>query len=197
VSERPEPVIRGRRTWLRPAERADIPSMVAWFNDWSMSRFIATRAPMSEALEERWFERMLDGQGTRGWHFLICRLDDDRPIGTIGLFEIDLTNGNAGIGISIGPPGDRGIGLGTDALEALLDFGFGRLRLERLWLDVYDFNAAAIRSYEKAGFLREGVARHGTFREGRYIDVVEMAILRDEWAACRAADPFPGEWPPA
>lgn len=196
MTRRPEPVLRGRRTFLRAAERSDIPVMVPWLNDYGMSRFITTRAPMSVAQEERWFDGMLERQGANAWFFVICRHGDDTPVGTLGLFEVDPTNGSAGIGISLGDPANFGQGLGTDALEALLDFGFGRLRLERLWLDVYDFNERAIRSYEKAGFVREGVGRHGAYRDGKFVDVVAMAILRDEWAARRAADPFPGPWPP-
>lgn len=191
-----EPVIHGRLTFLRPAERADVPTLVRWFNDVETTRFLSARAPMGLALEERWFEGMLERQGQSGWFFLICRLVDARPVGTIGLFDIDLTNGSTGIGITIGERDDLGKGLGTDALESLLDFGFGRLRLERMWLDVYDFNERAIASYRKAGFQHEGMARHGAYRDGRFVDVVAMAILRDEWTARRAADPFPGPWPP-
>jgi RimJ/RimL family protein N-acetyltransferase len=197
VTHQPEPIVHGRRTFLRAAERVDVPKIVPWFNDRATTRFISARAPMSIAQEERWFEGMLERQGKDAWFFLICRLGDDAPIGTIGLFDIDQTNGSAGLGISLGAPTDTGQGLGTDALEALLDFGFGQLRLERLWLHVYDFNERAIRSYEKAGFVREGVARHGAYRDGRFIDVVAMSILRDEWAARRAAEPFPGPVPPA
>lgn len=196
MTHRPEPMIRGRRTFLRAAERADVPALVPWFNDQTTMQYLNGRAPLSAAQEERWFEGMLERQGTTDWYFLICRLGDDTPIGTIGLLQVDLTNGSAGCGITIGDPSDTGQGLGTDALEALVDFGFARLRLERMWLDVYDFNERAIRSYEKAGFVREGAARHGAYRDGRFVDVVGMAILRDEWTARRAAEPFPGPWPP-
>jgi RimJ/RimL family protein N-acetyltransferase len=193
---RGEPVLRGRRTFLRPAEREDVPLLVRWFNDYGMSRFLSARAPMGQALEERWWERMTEAQGDGHWYFLICRLEDGEPIGNLGLFEIDVVNGSAGIGITIGEETDRGHGLGTDAMETLLDFGFGRLRLHRMWLDAYDFNERAIRSYEKAGFVREGMARHGAYRDGEFVDVVAMSILRDEWAARRAAEPFPGPWRP-
>jgi diamine N-acetyltransferase len=193
----PEPVIRGRRTYLRAIERDDVPRFVRWFNDRGTTQFLNARAPMGEAEEERWFERHLAAQGKEHWIFVICRLEDGEAIGNIGLHVIDEQNGSAGVGIAIGEPGQRSQGLGTDALESLLDFGFARLRLERIWLDVYDFNARAIAAYEKAGFVREGAARHGAYRDGRFVDVVSMAILRDEWVARRAADPFPGPWPPA
>lgn len=175
------PMIRGELVYLRPAERADIPIFVRWFNDAETNSFLSMRAPLSIELEEDWFERAVAQQGKDGYHFVICRLDDDRPIGTIGLFALDHVNGSAGMGITIGEKELWGQGFGGDALNALLDFGFGELRLERIWLDVYDFNTRARRSYEKCGFTLEGTKRHAFYRNGRHIDVQLMAILRAEW----------------
>jgi len=36
-----------------------------------------------------------------------------------------------------------------------------------------------MRAYEKAGFVREGVMRQAVFRDGRYVDVIMMAVLRE------------------
>ena len=180
-----EPQIAHGAVYLRGAERSDIPQFVRWMNDWRTTQTLALRAPMSIASEEAWFERMLADQGKGGYMFVACLLEDDRALGTIGLFELDLVDGSAGLGISIGDPADRGKGHGTDSLRALLAFGFGQLRLERIWLDVYDLNPGARRVYERVGFVHEGVLRHAAFREGRYLDVHRMAILADEW---RAAD---------
>jgi len=176
------PMIRGERVYLRASERSDIPFFVRWFNDSETSSFLSMRAPLSLPLEENWFERMVEGQGREGYHFVICLLEDERPIGTIGLFAIDHLNGGAGMGITIGEKALWGKGLGTDALNALLDFTFGELRMERVWLDVYEFNARARRSYEKCGFVLEGTKRRGFYRRGSYVDVQLMSILRDEWA---------------
>lgn len=183
-----EPMIAHGSVYLRPAERSDVPLFVAWFNDYATSRTLGLRAPMSIPMEEQWFERAVADQGKSGYHFVACLLEDDRPIGTIGLFDLDLNNGNAGLGISIGSAADRGRGLGTDMLRALLEWAFGQLRLERVWLDVYDFNSGARRVYERVGFVEEGVLRHAIFREGAYRDIHRMAILREEWGAAGAAD---------
>ena len=134
-------------------------------------------------MEEAWFERMVADQGKGGYLFTACLLADDRPIGNVGLFDLDLVNGSAGLGIMIGVPGDRGRGYGTDMLEALVGFGFASLRLERIWLDVYDFNPGARRVYERVGFQHEGVRRHAFFREGRFVDAHQMSILSGEWRA--------------
>ena len=178
-----EPMIQRSAVYLRPAERSDIPLFVAWFSDWRTVRTLGLRAPISIASEEQWFERMLADQGKGGYLFVTCLLEDDRPVGNIGLFDLELHNGGAGLGITIGSPDDRGRGLGSDALRAMLGFAFGQLRLERVWLDVYDSNPGARRVYERTGFVAEGTLRHAVFREGRYLDVVRMAILADEWRA--------------
>ena len=57
------------------------------------------------------------------------------------------------------------------------------LRLERVWLDVYDFNARARLVYERVGFVHEGTQRHAIFRHGRFADVHRMAVLAGEWRA--------------
>jgi diamine N-acetyltransferase len=177
------PVIRGERVYLRGSERSDIPTFVRWFNDGEYLQYLGMRAPMSEASEEQWFNEMTTHEGKDAYHFVMCRLEDDKSIGTIGLFQIDQLNGSAGIGIGIGEKPLWGQGYGTDAMFALLDFGFGQLRLERMWLEVYDYNARARRSYEKCGFALEGTERHAIFRHGEYHDMHLMSILRNEWAA--------------
>ena len=182
-----EPQIQHGRVFLRPAEREDIPRFVAWFSDWRTTRTLALRAPMSIASEERWFEGMLAAQGKDAFFFVACLLEDDRPLGTVGLHELDLPNGGAGLGISIGAEADRGRGYGTDTLRALLGFGFDHLRLERIWLDVYDMNPGARHVYERVGFIYEGTLRRAVYREGRYLDVIRMAILAEEWRAQVAA----------
>ena len=66
-----------------------------------------------------------------------------------------------------------------------MGFGFASLRLERIWLDVFDFNPGARRVYERVGFLHEGVLRPAIFREGQFFDDHRMAILSGEWRARR------------
>jgi len=179
----PLPVLRGSLVYLRASERSDVDAFVRWFNDGETLRFVGMHDPLSVALEERWFERMLESQGRDAYHFVICLRSDQRSIGTIGFFDIDPLNGSAEVGITIGDKALWGKGYGTDAMNVLVDFGFGTLRLERIQLRVYDFNTRARRSYEKSGFVLEGTQRHAAFKEGAYHDVQLMSLLREEWAA--------------
>ena len=176
-------MIRGQQVYLRPAEREDLPHFVRWLNDGETSRDLAIRSPLSLALEESWFERLLQDHGRSRYHFVICLRADGRAIGAISLEDVDRENGNAAFGIVIGEPDDWGKGYGTEATRAICDFAFGELRLERVYLDVYASNPAGRRVYEKAGFVHEGTQRHTHFARGTFHDVHRMAILRDEWLA--------------
>jgi RimJ/RimL family protein N-acetyltransferase len=179
----PVPILRGERVYLRSAERSDLSLFVRWLADAEVAHHLAVRSPISEAMEAKWFDQMVEQQGRDRYHFVICLLSDGRPIGATDLREINLEDGRAAFGIVIGEKDHWNQGYGTDALSAICDFGFGQLRLERIQLDVYADNARAQRSYEKAGFRSEGTLRHGHFSDGRFVDVERMALLRDEWQA--------------
>jgi len=188
VPER-RPIIRGELVYLRAPERSDIGDFVRWFNDADVLHNLAMSAPMSEAAETVWFDRMLERQGSTDYHFVICVLADDRAIGTAGLHGIDQVNGSAEFGIAIGEKSEWDKGYGTDALRAICDFGFGELRLERIGLLVYEGNSRGRRAYEKAGFTIEGTMRRAHYAHGRHEDVHVMGLLRDEWQALSPRSP--------
>jgi RimJ/RimL family protein N-acetyltransferase len=179
----PVPILRGELVYLRPAERSDLEIFVRWLSDAEVARHLAVRSPISQAMEERWFGELVEHQGRDRYHYVICLLEDGRPIGATDLREINLEDGRAAFGIVIGEKDQWNHGYGTDALNALCDFGFGQLRLERIELDVYADNQRAQRSYEKAGFRHEGSLRHGHFADGRFLDVERLALLREDWLA--------------
>jgi RimJ/RimL family protein N-acetyltransferase len=179
----PTPIIRAERIYLRPAERSDLPIFIRWLNDAEVTRQLAVRSPISGAMEEKWFEKVVETQGTDHYHFVICLIDGERPIGATDLRDLDLENGHAGFGIVIGEKAEWNKGYGTEALQAICDFGFGQLRLERIWLEVYEPNKAGHRAYQKAGFSEEGTFRHAHFLDGQHLDAVVMSLLRDEWLA--------------
>jgi RimJ/RimL family protein N-acetyltransferase len=177
------PVLRGARVFLRPAERSDIPTFVAWFSDADVVETLGSRAPMSLQGEQEWYDHLQAEQGKSRWHLVICLRATGEAIGTAGLESIDHVNGHAELGISIGDRARWDQGFGTEAMEVLLDFAFGELRLERVYLYVMSFNPRARHVYEKVGFQLEGTLRRALLRHGRFHDIELMAILRDEWLA--------------
>jgi RimJ/RimL family protein N-acetyltransferase len=186
------PMLRGERVWLRAAEKADYVNDAPLVSDAETGHLLGLKHPVSGEGGEQFAQQVLSQQGTTAFAFTICLLADDRRIGNVMLRNIDRENGAAEMSIVIGDKASQGQGLGTDALNCLLDFGFGELRLERIYLHVFDYNPRAMRSYQKAGFRTDAVLRHARFHHGRHHDVHLMAILRDDWLAMdrrRAWDP--------
>jgi RimJ/RimL family protein N-acetyltransferase len=91
--------------------------------------------------------------------------------------------GSAFITRMIVHPDHRGRGVGPEMLRGILAQGFKKFELHRVELNVYDFNTAGIRCYEKAGFRKEGLMRGTTFTGREYWNAYRMAILEDEWRA--------------
>jgi RimJ/RimL family protein N-acetyltransferase len=72
-------------------------------------------------------------------------------------------------------------GYGTEAVRLVAKHGFNTLNLNRIFLHVFENNPRAIRAYEKAGFSHEGRKRQAEFKDGKYIDVLVMSMLRNEF----------------
>jgi RimJ/RimL family protein N-acetyltransferase len=111
--------------------------------------------------------------------FAIETLADRTPIGGCGLTDVEPPSRRASFGIWIGKP-YWGRGYGTDATRTICRFGFRQMNLHRIELNVFAWNAGAIRAYEKAGFVLEGTRREDTFAGGQHVDALLMGILEDE-----------------
>jgi diamine N-acetyltransferase len=178
VPERP--IIRGEKIWLRALEASDV--MEHPIDDAELAHFAGFRRSFSRQETERFLQKLASA-GDESINFSICVLGEEEAIGSVGLRDIDRVNGSAEVAIFIGDRKRWGQGLGTDAMRAMLDFAFGEMRLERVWLRVFDYNPRAVRSYEKAGFQREVVLRHDRFHRGAHHDTHLMAIIRPDWEA--------------
>jgi len=94
-------------------------------------------------------------------------------VGSASLFDFDLFARHAEAGISL-KRNARGRGIGTAAIVQLVEFRFARHNLRRIHLQAIASNIAAIRAYEKAGFLIEGRQRQHAWVRGTYEDIVRM-----------------------
>jgi RimJ/RimL family protein N-acetyltransferase len=185
----PTPIIRAGRVQLRPFEASDAELYRGWRADARPSAPAGwrERAPLSLAQVEARIARVTKEQGTDVFTFVICIAPDARPIGEVMLADVDRINGIAELGIFIGDVDEWGKGYGTDAVNAIVDFAFGELRLERVWLNVATDNPRARRAYDKVGFVEEATVRHDRYEGGRHTTGLVMSIVRGEWEARRAA----------
>ena len=173
-------MIYGEKTRLRRIEREDIPTFVRWFADPEVRSFLLVNSPISHAQEEKWFERKLEDDDSE--LFAIETLDGTH-IGNIELLSFRQIHRRAELGVVLGEKAYWGQGYGSDAIRALLRFGFEELNLHRIQLRVYEDNERAIRAYQKCGFQLEGRLRDAIYRRGRYYDLLMMGVLDHEFAA--------------
>jgi RimJ/RimL family protein N-acetyltransferase len=175
-------MLTGKKVRLRAYRREDLPLALEYINEPEVKTnlVIGIPLPMKPEDEEKWYESLSISK-PETFSFAIETLDEPRYIGGCGLNKIDWKNRVAQVGIFIGLELYRGQGYGTDAMNVLLRFIFDQMNMNKVRLEVFSFNARAIKSYEKCGFVREGVMRQELFRDGQYHDIVAMGILRDEW----------------
>ena len=173
-------MIHAGRARLRATDTSDLPIFVRWLNDPEVRHYLLLWRPQSLLDEERWFHSISHNSSDL---VLVAEVDEGgetKPIGAVALHRIDWKNGSAELAIQIGEKDYWGEGYGTELVRAMVQYAFDEMRLFRIELDVFVYNERAKRCYEKVGFQLEGVRRKALFRNGEYIDVIRMGILRDE-----------------
>ncbi len=185
--------IVGELVALGPLVKALLPLYSRWINDLATARNLGLWRPQTLEQEQAWYDEAPAAE--HSVTFTLIERATWRPIGTIGLNDIDHRNGRAELGIMIGEPECRGKGYGTEATRLLLDYAFTALGLHNVMLRVFSFNTAAIRAYERAGFREFGRRRECYLMNERLWDDVHMECLSTEFSSPVLAQAFALEKP--
>lgn len=177
-------VFDGEMVRLTHVQRESLPAFMRWFRDYEIQSLLDVNVivPVTDEVEQEYYEHVTRKSDDE-FHFSIRTLEGDHLIGNCSLFGVNHKNRSAEFGIVIGEKEYWGKGYGSDAARVILRFAFEEVNLNRVQLEVFGYNTRAIRSYEKVGFVREGVRREVVFRAGKYHDVIVMAVLREQWVA--------------
>ncbi|MBI3161177.1 MAG: GNAT family N-acetyltransferase [Chloroflexi bacterium] len=155
-----------------------------WTRDSELTRLMDASAMRlaSAKTASSFFEKQLGDVTPMQYYFTIRALDDNRLLGDINLDVVNNWLGrNAFVGLAIGSREHWGKGYGTDAMKVMLRFAFTEINLNRVTLNVFEYNPRAIRSYEKAGFKHEGRLRGALLKDGKRYDMLYMGVLYDDW----------------
>ena len=180
------PRLYGKQIMLREYRSDDIAGIRNWTNDQESVRYLSARywMPQSYADAADFLEHATHA-GSNGAYFVIASLEDETYLGQIDLFSINWKLRAAEMAIVMGSETRRGKGIGCEAITLLLQYAFTMLGLERVELEVATENVRAIRCYERAGLVHEGVKRHAFMIGGQYTDLAVMAALSGDWQAQR------------
>lgn len=164
--------------YLRPMTWDDTDLIVKWRNSDAVRLNFIYQEPFTREGHENWIRNMVEtGKVVQ---MIICETRDDTPLGSVYIRDIDRRHNKAEYGIFIGEESARGRGIGTAAAALMLEYCFREEKLHRVYLRAFASNARAIRSYEKAGFVREGLLRDDVCIEGEYRDIVWMAAVNPD-----------------
>ena len=110
----------------------------------------------------------------------IVHKGDAKFIGTCGFAECHLSDSRAEIGYALSQKYWRQ-GYMSEAIAAVIDFGFRTMNLNRVEASCKVENIASSRVMEKVGMQFEGILREHKFIKGQYWDLKIYSILRQEF----------------
>ena len=172
-------IIKGEKVILIPVRLEDAARFVKWFNDPDVNKFMNYRG-MTLAFEKKFIKNRLTSKPKDVVHLCIETVAGVH-IGACSIESISKANNHGTFGIIIGDKNYWNQGLGTEAAKLIIDYGFKKLKLHRIDLDVYAYNPRAIKVYKRLGFKLEGKKREHAFWKGKYYDAWLMSILNKEW----------------
>lgn len=168
---------------LRPLETEDSKDFYLWANDRDVTQFsLSSYAyPQSQSDIVKWLSTINNNAKTIS--FGICCQETGNLVGYAGISSISVLNRSGEYFILIGNKQYWGKGIATEVTKLITEYGFKTLGLHRIELTAFVTNQSAIRAYEKAGYQHEGIKRQSGYRNGQFIDKVQMATLCHEWFA--------------
>ncbi|HET6209702.1 MAG TPA: GNAT family protein [Jatrophihabitans sp.] len=178
-------MIQGERVLLRALQPEDYPRLTVFKNDVEFELLGGGDPPRPRTLATvtEFFDELVKDKSSVNFAIEV----DGVFIGDCGLFHFDQRAGTAELGIGIGDRDYQGNGYGREAVTLLVDYGFRLLNLRKIWLETLAYNERAIRSYQAVGFVEEGRQRAHVWSDGRYADLVLMALFATDFVATAPA----------
>jgi len=173
---------------LEPLAADHLDGIMSWINDPAVTFYFANFGKdLSREEEAAYIEKMQSSSDDR----LFSAFGDvdlqgapaslPRYLGQFGLSQIYWPARTARLGVMM-PAYAGGHGVAARACQHLLERAFGELGLNKVWLIVRSDNAKGLHLWTKVGFRCEGVLKQEYWAQGRYFDMLRMAILASEFA---------------
>lgn len=175
------PFIKGKQIYLRSLVDSDGEGKYpTWFNDAEVCHGNSHHI-FPYTLEEA---HAYIQEANRGRHHLILAIitsKNDTHIGNIAFDNINYINRTAELTIVIGDKSCWKNGYGKEAAKLICDHGFMYLNLNRITCGTFEDNQGMRKLAEYLGMREEGRRRHAVYKYGRYVDVIEYGVLKNEY----------------
>jgi len=178
------PTLETERLVLRELTVTDAEHVFGFFSDPQVMQFYDceafTTVEDAKMLIRRFCQWFANQQGFR-WGIAL-KSDPHMIVGTCGLFGWNKSWRTATLGYELSRLYWRR-GIMTEAVRALLTYGFREMELNRIRATVVTANVASANLLEKLSFQKEGLLREAQFVNGKFDDLFSYALLGKDWAA--------------
>jgi RimJ/RimL family protein N-acetyltransferase len=163
---------------LAPLSLEAAPRMLAWMQDAEVAGNIGlSREPSLEGTLA-WLEKAQAAETVIAFAILLR----GQHVGNVVFDQLERHLGLARLSVYLGEAEARGKGVGMAGMFLALGEWFAQPGWHKVWLTVHVENQAAIRTYERLGFQREGLLREAFLLGGRRVDMIYMGLLRSEFS---------------
>lgn len=169
--------LAGDSVHLRLVELADCGDRYHdWLADAEVNRFLETRWSEQTGDAIREFVSQMR-RSDSDYLFAIIVTGGDRHVGNIKLGPVNPVHRHADLSYFIGERDVWSRGFATEAIRIATRFGFEQLKLHRIQAVVDAANVRSAKALERAGFVREGVAREKLSTGEGWSDQVSYGLL--------------------
>ena len=156
--------LQGKSIYLRALEPEDLEFVYAIENDESIWEVSNTQTPYSRFLIRQYLENAhQDIYEAKQLRLVICKNEDFEAIGLIDLFDFD----------------PRNSGIGTEALDLLIQYAFTKLNLHQLYANIDLENEVSLALFTNFGFQNIGIKKQWNLINGRYKDEALFQLINN------------------
>lgn len=176
-------MIKGNTVGLRAVEKSDLELLRDWRNITDFRKNFREVRELNMSNQEKWYEKLNNASAT-DFMFMFVRLKDNAPLGAGGLLYTNWIIRSSDFSFYIGHENkyiDHD-GYAEEATRLLLDYGFKHLNLNKVWMELYEFDKRKIEFFtKKFGFVKDGMLRENCFEDGKYHDSMIISLLQKEY----------------
>jgi ribosomal-protein-alanine N-acetyltransferase len=174
--------LEGERVILRALAKEDINDMyLQWLNDEEVCR--GNSHAVFPNTEEKLL-RFYEGQQNQMSQVVLAIIhkEDKKHIGNVSLQSINWISRNAEFAILMGDRSYWGRGFGEEAAQLIVNYGFERLNLHRIYCGTFSNNETMKKLAGKLHMKQEGIRREAVYKAGGYLDIYEYGVLKSEFS---------------
>ena len=160
---------------IRKFSFEDIPLKIDWINNTVNNKYLHYDLPLEYEKTVAWYNKIKNAD-TR---YDATVIYNGKPVGLVGLLNIDTVNLKAEYYICLGEDSAKGKGVATVASKMLIKYAFETLKLNKIYLYTEEANVAAQKLFERLGFVREGFLKEDIIYRDKKINRFAYALLKE------------------